>query len=82
MGMDARFVTMDGKTNDVLLTPFATGKVVGVLCPLIDALSQYDVAMICIRIGGVNLLVAKCEVVQHVVVATEYHADSAVRTVL
>lgn len=82
MGMDARFVTMDGKTNDVLLAPFATGKVVGVLCPLIDALLQYDVAMVCIRIGCVNLLVAKCEVVQHVVVATEYHADSAVRTIL
>ena len=38
--------------------------------------------MICIRIGSVYPLVAKSEVVQHVVVATEYHADSAVRTVL
>ena len=82
MGMDARFVTMDGKTNDVLLAPFATDKVVGVLCPFINALLQYDVAMICIRIGSVYPLVAKSEVVQHVVVATEYHADSAVRTVL
>ena len=82
MGMDACFVTMDGKTNDVLLAPFATGKVVGVPCPLIDALLQYDVAMVCIRIGSVNLLVAKGEVVQHVVVATENHADGAVRTIL
>ena len=82
MGMDARFVTMDGKTNDVLLTPFATGKVVGVLCPFINALLQYYVAMVCIRIGSVYPLVAKGEVVQHVVIATEYHADSAVRTIL
>lgn len=82
MGMDACFVTMDGKTNDVLLAPFATGKVVGVLCPFIYALLQYDVAMVCIRIGSVYSLVAKGEVVQHVVVATEYHADSAIRTIL
>ena len=82
MGMDARLVTMDCKTNDVLLAPFATDKVVGVLCPFINALLQYDVAMICIRIGCVYPLVVKSEVVQHVVVATEYHADSAVWTVL
>ena len=82
MGMDTCFVTMDCETDNILLAPFSTGKVVGVLCPFINALLQYDVAMICIRIGSVYPLVAKSEVVQHVVVATEYHADSAVRTVL
>ena len=82
MGMDACFVTMDCKADNILLAPFATDKVVGVLCPFINALSQYDVVMVCIRIGSVYPLVAKGKVVQHVVVATEYHADSAVRTVL
>ena len=82
MGMDACFITMDCETDNILLAPFATGKVVGFLCPFINALLQYDVAMVCIWIGSVYPLVAKGEVVQHVVVTTEYYADSAVRTVL
>lgn len=73
---------MDCETDNILLAPFATDKVVGVLCPLDDILLQDDVAMVCIRIGSVYPLVAKGEVVQYVVVATEYHADGAVRTVL
>lgn len=53
MGMDACFVTMDCETDNILLAPFATDKVVGVLCPLDDILLQDDVAMVCIRIGSV-----------------------------
>lgn len=81
MGMNARLVTMHGKADDVLLTPFATSKVVGVLCPLYDALLQNNVAAISIRVGSVYRLVAVCEFVKHIMVTTEYHADSAVGTI-
>ena len=73
---------MHSKADDVLFAPFATSKVVCVLCPSYDALLQNDVAAISIRVGSVYLLVAVCKFVKHIVVATEYHADSAVRTVL
>ena len=50
MGMDACFVTMHIKADDILFSPFLTCKAVGVQCPVIDAFLQYNLAVVSIWI--------------------------------
>ena len=81
LNMRCGFVKMHIKTDDVFCSPSVTCPMVGVHCPVLDALLQHDMGIAFLK-GKVHILVTEGESGQHIMVTADNNADGAVWTVV